>query len=194
MSVTKLTNNGVIASAKYDSFKANNQPVMGVSYESIATATVTSGGTTSSIVFSSIPQTFTHLQLRGFCNTSTANLVILRFNSNVSNYSFHYTYGGGAGTPTSGGGGGASGGYIQDTTSTSATYTSSVTDILDYTSTNKYKTFRTLAGYDINGSGAIRLWSGSQYSDATAISTITLLLDTAATVNQYSSFALYGIK
>lgn len=179
---------GILASSKTGRLFNPSQD-----YVSIATATVTSGGTTSSIVFSSIPQTFQHLQLRGFCNTSTANLVNFRFNSNVSNYAFHYLYGGGA-TTSAGGGGGASGSYIQDTTNTASVFTASITDIFDYTNTNKYKTFRTLAGYDANGSGALRLWSGMQYSDATAISTITLLLDTAATINQYSSFALYGVK
>jgi hypothetical protein len=70
-----------------------------------------------------------------------------------------------------------------------------VLDILDYASTNKAKTTRHLLGYDNNGSGAIYLSSGRWgKTPLEAISTITLTSGSGSTIQQYSSFALYGIK
>jgi hypothetical protein len=63
---------------------------------------------------------------------------------------------------------------------------------LDYANTNKYKTLRTLNGSDANGSGVVQLRSGLWMSSS-AINAITLSTS-AGNFNQYSSFALYGIK
>ena len=74
---------GIWASPKY---------VAPSNYYSIATATVTSGGT-ASITFSSIPSTYTHLQLRGFVRMNRADYadnLSIRFNSDSSsNYYSH---------------------------------------------------------------------------------------------------------
>jgi hypothetical protein len=72
-----------------------------------------------------------------------------------------------------------------------------IVDIQDYESTTKYKTTRTLNGTDINGtiagsSGFVFVSSGLWMSTA-AISSITITPD-GNNFNQYSSFALYGIK
>jgi hypothetical protein len=160
-------------------------------YDSISTATVTSGGT-SSITFSSIPQTYTHLQIRGFTLGSvTAQDVKLQFNSDTAtNYSIHYLQGNGTGA---GAAGLASQTYIEiGITGTTTSPSGFVTDILDYTNTNKNKTARSLLGYDNNGSGYAILFSG-YWNSTTAISTITLT-PYSGTFNQYSSFSLYGIK
>jgi len=66
-----------------------------------------------------------------------------------------------------------------------------VTDILDYASTNKNKTVRTLGGFDANGSGYVNLTS-NLWSNTAAINTITI--NAVGTFNQYSQFSLYGIK
>ena len=67
-----------------------------------------------------------------------------------------------------------------------------VIDINDYTSTAKYKTVKTLGGFDANGSGAYAFMS-TLWQSATAISTITLTTD-GGNFAQYSQFALYGIR
>ena len=158
------------------------------SYESIATYTVGAGGQ-STITFSSIATTWTHLQLRIMLPTS-GDEPMMRFNSDSgSNYSRHGLYGNGSSA--------AAYGVANDTYDGLSAGSSQpnviITDILDYANTNKYKTTRTLAGYDQNGSGTIALRSGS-WRNTNAITTITLTESNASNFPQYSSFALYGIK
>ena len=153
----------------------------------LGAVTVGSAGA-SSITFSSIPSTYTHLQIRAFVNSGVA---AIRFNSDSgSNYTRHYLQGNGssvaAGASTS-----ATSMSIVDYGSTANIFTSNIIDILDYANTNKYKTVRNLCGTDVNGAGGtVTLFSGLWLSTS-AISTITI---TGGTAVQYSSFALYGIK
>lgn len=161
------------------------------SYESIATVTVGSGGNTY-ITFSSIPSTYKHLQIRwSALNSSAMTDVYARFNSDSgSNYSFHQVYGDGSST--------AAGGFANqsafycgiggNTTSPSV----GVVDLLEYQNTNIYKTGRSLAGIDLNGSGYVQFKSGG-WRNTAAISTIDIYA-TTGTFNQNSKFALYGIK
>ncbi len=70
-------------------------------YDSIATTTVGSGGT-ASVTFSSISQTYTHLQIRWLMRSNRASGtndgLQVRFNSDTgSNYSNHLLYGDGSG-------------------------------------------------------------------------------------------------
>jgi hypothetical protein len=160
-------------------------------FESIAT--ITAGSAVSNIEFTSIPATFTHLQIRGITyNSSTSKDVFLQFNTDTgSNYSRHYLYGDGssAGSGANTSDVNISVGY---TSLTSNIFGVSVIDVLDYTNTNKYKTTRSLAGYDANGSGLVVLYSGNWRSTA-AITSIKLYPGNG-NFNQYSSFALYGVK
>jgi len=166
------------------------------SYESIATVSVGSGGS-SSISFTSIPATYKHLQIRNLARcdrTVTYTSNIIRFNSDTtnSNYSQHELMGNGS--TASAGGGGSSAIYtlIPGTSTTSNVFQGEVIDILDYQNTNKNKTVRILSGYDANGSGVIFFGSGS-WMNISAITSITLTA-TSGNIIQYSSFALYGIK
>lgn len=168
------------------------------SYESIYSTDVGSGGT-SSVVFSSIPSTFKHLQVRAIVrstNTGTDANTRLRFNGDTgSNYRFHYLTGSGSGTPTSGDSGAASfayAGLASGASSTAGVMGVQVIDILDYASTSKYKTVRSLNGVDNNGSGFIELDS-SLWMSTSAINSLTLFF-TTGNLAQYSSIALYGIK
>jgi hypothetical protein len=74
--------------------------------------------------------------------------------------------------------------------STSNTYGVFIIDILDYANTNKYKTVRTLGGYDANGSGVVSLRSNS-WRNTSAITSVKFY--TGGTTSD-SRFALYGIK
>jgi hypothetical protein len=69
----------------------------------------------------------------------------------------------------------------------------SITTILDYQNINKYKTVRTIDGFDANGSGGIELISGL-WQSKNAITSITLIPNSSASFAQYTQFALYGIK
>ncbi len=172
------------------------------SYESIATSTVGSGGT-STITFSSIPSTYEHLQIRALSkndrSTDTEATYVLKFNSDSTsaNYRSHRLIGDGSSASASDIGN-QSGIYVYASSTSNNSlnniFGASVWDILDYKNTNKYKTVRALGGNDINGSGGrITLASGLWMSTA-AVNNITLTLDGGFNFTQYSSFALYGIK
>jgi hypothetical protein len=159
------------------------------SYESIATSTLTS--LQSSITFSSLGS-YKHLQLRSMCfgSTDDENLYI-RFNSDSgSNYARHYLEGNGASASASATAP-DTGGVFSNTSNGTSPYVS-VTDILDYADTNKFKTLRSLAGRDRNGSGSIALRS-SLWRSTSAVTSITILAG-SGTLSSGSQFALYGIK
>lgn len=154
-------------------------------YQSIATVTVGSGGA-ASVTFSSIPATYTHLQVRAFM--VGGNYTTIRFNGDTtgSNYRNHYLVGNGTAAI---GGGNANTAFTP--MSSSANGYVDIIDILDYANTNKYKTVRALEGFDNNGSGEVYL-SSNLWESTAAISSIVFTPNSS--MSQYSSFALYGIK
>jgi hypothetical protein len=181
--------------------QSGGAPVVPNSYESIATVTVGSGGQ-ATVSFTSIPATYKHLQLRFIARTTSAvssqgNFIGLRFNSDTSaNYSAHQLRGDGSTTDAS-----AfttqSTGYVQRASNANNganIFGTGLIDILDYTSTTKYKTVRTLGGYDANGSGQVIFISNLWYKSAIAAISTILLTPEAGNFAEYSSFALYGIK
>lgn len=162
------------------------------SYESIATTTVGSGGT-SSITFSSIPQTFTHLQLRFLMVSSSASSSCFTYvngDTTQANYKEHVLYGNGASASA----GSYSNSYMPQFNGGAATTSpgSYILDILDYTNTNKYKTLRGLGGYDGNGSGYLALES-MLWMNTAAITSLQFSPN-AQTWSQYANISLYGIK
>jgi len=167
-------------------------------FESIATVTVGAGGS-SEINFTSIPATYQHLQIRVLSRdnrAATANSVFYRLNSDTgSNYAYHVLAGDGATASANATSSSAfTYGMIETAASTASNiFTVAVIDILDYANTNKYKTIRTLQGYDANGSGNIRLNSGL-WMNTGAVNAFRLYPDGAASFVQHSHFALYGIK
>ena len=171
----------------------------GTSYESISTVTVGSGGT-SSITFSSIPSTYQHLQIRFMARTTRSlgfDPFLIRMNSDTTaaNYASHALYGSGS-SAVSNYTSGESGTFhylVSAATSTASVFGAAVIDVLDYANTNKYKTTRSLAGYDGNGSGYICLNSGL-WMNTNAITTLTIVPFVGSNFVEYSSFALYGIK
>lgn len=174
----------------------------GGSYESIATTTVTSN--VASITFSSIPATYTHLQLRYFGKGTSAlggypSGSFLRFNDdNATNYSSHNLRGNGSSVAA-----GANTGetYMNEVLIPgldgwgSTTFGVGIIDILNYANTNIFKTVRSLNGADSNGSGTV-YFSSSNWRSTSAITKITLNVGATYTTSyaQYSQFALYGIK
>ena len=177
----------------YKSMLVGNTAFFPGSYESIATTVVGSGGA-SSVSFTSISGAYTHLQIRGLCGTTSNAPVNMNYNSDntASNYAFHRLVGDGS-TPSAGES--TSLPRILDLSGNSTFFYASVTDILDYANTNKYKTARSVQGYDTNGgspTGQVTFVSHLWLSTS-AISSI-VLSPTSGTFVQYSSFALYGIK
>ncbi len=179
-------------------------------YESIATTTVGSGGS-SNVEFTSIPGTYTHLQIRllGQSNRGTYNIDSFKVqvgNSTIdtaSNYSRHELFSSqvspGSSVLSDGGGNTAFFyGGVSGTTVKANTFGVSIIDVLDYANTNKYKTFRCLSAAETNGAdagyaGFIQLSSGS-WRSTSAIDRIKIFPETGTLWTQYSHFALYGIK
>jgi hypothetical protein len=167
-------------------------------YEPIASVVVPSGGL-SSITFGSIPQTYTHLQVRFLARTSDGSTLNLNYrlnNDSGSNYAWHRIFVNG----TSVGAGGQSitsysiVGQNPGSSVGSNIFGVGLIDFLDYSNTNKFKTSRALTGYEENtGNGAaVQLWSGL-WQSTNAITSMLFYLDTGNFV-QNSQFALYGIK
>ena len=180
---------GIIASQNY--------PRVTNSYQSIATTTLSSAA--SSITFTSIPSTYTHLQVRYMARGTLADVNIdiycwINGDTTQSKYSRHYLRGNGASATASGSAASttAIAGTATAANSTASMFGVGVIDILDYTNTNKYKTTRSLSGEDQNGSG--NLWFFSNlFMDSSTVSSLTIAPQ-SANFATYSSFALYGIK
>ena len=202
MAVYKTSNSGLLTRREYTSFLAGNEQFIpwapSGAYDSIATTTLTTS--TADITFSSIPSTYTHLQIRFLAKssnsaTATDNLAF-RFNSDTGgNYTRHYLDGSGT-SATAGANTGVTQVYAT-CAQTSPTYPSAfgvgVLDILDYTNTNKYTTTRALAGIEYNGSGSNIHYTSDLWLNTAAITTINIR-PLSGNFAQYSSFALYGIK
>jgi hypothetical protein len=166
-------------------------------YVAIASTTVGSGGA-STIDFTGIPSIYKHLQLRVIAR-GTASVTdqeqYITFNGTSTNYySAHILYGTGSSALAT----------VSTYTSvnllprliaassTASTFTSYVTDILDYQNTNKNKVIRSLGGFDANGSGEIDFMSGL-WMNTSAISSISIR-PSSSNFAQHTSFALYGIE
>ena len=168
-------------------------PAPTVSYDSIATSTVGSGGT-STITFSSIPATYKHLQLRWIArsaNSGGGDTLLMSINSGSADRT-HALIGNGSAT-------GSEAytlsyfGNMSAGTSPANAFGAGVIDILDYADTNKNRVGRSLSGHDNNGSGEVFMHSWLKAS-TTAISSITFTIASSANFDQYSQFALYGVK
>lgn len=171
----------------------NTRSFLSSSFESIATTTL--GSANSTITFSSIPSTYTHLQIRALSLSAsgTPELAIQFNNDTGTSYSQHALYGNGA---SAGAYGAATQPFMitwQGAGGSTTNPGANIIDILDYANTNKHKTMRSLTGRDNNGSGTVSLNSGGWLSTS-AISTIVIKTQTGVNFAQYSSFALYGIK
>ena len=161
-------------------------------YEPIFTTTVGAGGS-ASITFSTIPSTYKHLQIRAIALSSSSNHGDLQLNGDTAtNYAGHSLEGDGGSVAAQAGATRSDMFSMVRMAGSSGAVAASVIDILDYASTNKYKTVRALRGFDNNGTGNIGLISGS-WRSTSAISSITINAR-AGSFAQYSHFALYGIK
>jgi hypothetical protein len=172
------------------------------SYESIATYTIGSGGS-AGITFTSIPSTYTHLQIRAIVRSSrsssaTDNLAIQVGNGGSvdtgANYSEHLLRGSGTAVIADPNPNASNLNYAVSPASgaTASSFSVHVIDLLEYKNTNIYKTVRWLGGYDTNGGGFIYLASGN-WRNTAAITDIKVYFPSWNLV-EYSSIALYGIK
>jgi hypothetical protein len=171
------------------------------SYESIASATGT--GSSGTITFSSIPQTYASLQLRYIGRLSAAYDFFtdanIYFNGvRGTSYAYHVLQGTGS-SATAGGATGQANGFVVKSVSGASIASNimgvAIVDIHNYASTTQNKTVRAFSGGDSNSavnSAGVAL-SSSLFIDTTAITSISLLTDGGNWTTD-SQFALYGIK
>lgn len=171
---------------------ASSTRVAAGDFESIATVTVGSGGA-ADVEFTSISATYTHLQIRAIAPGSNDSDIWMRFNSDTgSNYAAHRIYGDGSSVSAGANTTSTKIDTAARTSGSSSIPAPAVIDILDYANTNKYKTSRSLFGWDNNGSGYI-MFSSGLWMSTSAITSIKLFPQVGS-FQQYSHFALYGIK
>jgi hypothetical protein len=164
------------------------------SYELISTAFGT--GSSGTVTFSSIPNSYKHLQIRyaaqPVAGTNLAGIT-LRFNGDTgTNYSRHSLNSYGSGTPLADGNANRTTidvGFINGSTTNGAA--SGILDILNYANTSLYKTTRTLSGITASTLD-IRIQSGN-WRNTNAVTSIELFIP-SGNFNTASRFSIYGIK
>jgi hypothetical protein len=191
VSVRFFSTSSIKSGVKGSDFWDGSAVVQTSAYESISTIVLsTSPG---SVTFSSIPSTYKHLQIRAFARTTSNTLITFQVNGDSgNNYSIHNMQGNGSSVV-----GGATASYnfggFSQLPSASNVFSAGVIDILDYTDTSKFTTFRTLSGWDDNSAGRIESRS-SQWRSTSTITSIVLTTDAGTPFQPNSHFALYGIK
>lgn len=184
---------------KSGSLLVGNAAYIPSDYESIATAVGT--GSSGTITFSSIPSTYTHLQIRYLVKTSRSAVgdymkIEINGDTTSSNYRSHSLYGNGSTAYAETSANNLVPGDIPGNTNADM-YGVGVIDILDYANTSKYKTTRTLQGFDQNSSATGASWAGiasGLWMSTSAINSITIITGTGSNFLSASRFALYGIK
>jgi hypothetical protein len=186
-------------SSAYSAASNSVTPSVPAAYEFIA---LVNPAGSNSLTFSSIPQTYKHLQLRGILKDSepsdNGSNTWIRYNGTDLNYGNQFR--------------GVGGGTIQvsntfspnlitvgftacDRAADANVWGSFIIDILDYSKTNKFKTF--MSNYDqafsTTGDTIIGMASGTLNSTS-AITSITLIDQSSRTWVSGSTMALYGIK
>lgn len=163
-------------------------------FESIATAIGT--GSSATITFSSIPQTYKSLQLRIIgLDSGSGSRARMYVNGSSSGYTHHEIYGNGTNVQINGQTSQSSIILLNNNSAGLGTTNPIVciTDIIDYADTSKNKTIRTISGQDSNGSGYVGL-SSSLYPSTSAITTLQVFTQTGSNFASGTTIALYGIK
>jgi hypothetical protein len=154
----------------------------------IASSSV-SGQTTVS--FSNIAQSFTHLQIRAFLNNANISVAMTFNGDSATNYADHILYGDGASVVSTAVAPKTHISFTQYSASATNVFQVSIIDILDYANINKFKTVRSITGSDANGSGSVALSSGL-WRNTNAITSITFGV-AGGSWTAGSRFDLYGI-
>jgi hypothetical protein len=204
MAITSIkTGSSFTNLVKYDSFLGPNSAYIPPSFESIATVTATGGQTTLS--FTSIPQTYTHLQIRGIARRETTGASVESFELGMnsdsgSNFTTHQLYGNGTTVTAFGQAANtydnSTIGWMMYGTATTGMFGAIIIDIHDYSSTVKNKTRRAFSGADSNAAftGGQRVGLVSSLWMSTSAVTSLQLYANGNTWAAGSTFALYGIK
>ena len=153
----------------------------------VSLATITLASTDSEIVFSSIPATYRDLILIAeYRNSTTATAARIRFNSDTgSNYSNVWM--GGAAPSVFSSTTGGSGLIIADANTTNTTM--SMTQIMDYSATDKHKTTLSRG----SGSNLNAIAFAGRWANTAAVTTVSVVYPGGGQFTVGSTFSLYAI-
>mgnify|MGYP006287777975 CR=1 FL=1 len=175
------------------------------SYDSLATVTLSTS--TTSLTISGIPQAgYQHLQLRGIARTDRSGFsvdgIIVQFNNDTgSNYSQHQIYGEGSNLAANG----STSTNLQSVAGASGSSAIAnsfgvfIMDVLNYTSTDKYKTLRFIGGHENNTDTPDTDYGWANFAsilwmNTSSITSITFKPRVGTNFQRYSQFNLYGIR
>jgi hypothetical protein len=142
-------------------------------------ATLLGTGAAGSFSFSNIPQNFTHLQLRIYGrNYTTGTGIFHYFNGDAAgtNYATHLLRGNGSTSVCAAATSQPYYGWdetISQSSSTANVYGVSITDIVDYQNTSKFKTVKNLSALELGTAGSVSMWTGL-YMSTSAITSWTI--------------------
>ncbi len=167
------------------------------SYNSIASVLVGAGGQ-SAVDFTSIPNTYKHLQIRGIARetaNATQNGWRMQFNADTGSiYGTGQSYYNGS-APTD---------EFMNTTGmllgewpgaqrTSGVFFNFVIDINNYSDSSMYKTYFSYGFYQSFGQGGFSNSAGGIWRNTSALSSIKLFNGSGNNLAQYTRISLYGI-
>lgn len=165
-------------------------------FESIATVSVGAGGA-SALSFTNIPQTYTHLEIRGILRSNRADLnehPALRFNGATSGYASHGFVGNGSSAGSSNWGTSyIEFPYAMGANSSASHFAPFIININNFNSTSQKKIAKIFIGNDANGTGHV-VMNGGIYDSTSAISSLSISPIYGTLWLQNSSAALYGIR
>jgi len=172
---------------------------MANTFKKIQTVTVGAGGS-STIEFTSIPQTYTDLKVvlsvRSDRNSGTQSDFQLRFNSASANYSRRTVQGSGSAATSISGSAESFGsiGVATQDTDTASVFGSSEVYIPNYTSAN-FKSYSADTVRENNATSGYQGLVAGLWSDTAAITSITFYVESNTQLfKQYSTATLYGVS
>jgi hypothetical protein len=167
-------------------------------------ATTLLGSATATISFTNIPQNYKHLQIRAIARNTVASTgaesVIFQINSDTSSsYAYHALttvnvlnsgnpFANASTSQTN-----MATGVSVESQELANTFGAMITDVLDYSNTNKYKTLRTLYGMNTNGGTDVLGLRSGLWMNTAPITSINIT-NSAGNFATNSRFSLYGIK
>ena len=166
---------------------------MANTFELIASSTVGSGGA-ASIDFTSIPSTYTDLQVVASIRGAGSYELWGTINSSSSGYTNRFVYGTGSAT--------ASGTYqttvlylgeVEYSTQTASTFSSHSIYIPNYANTSYAKSLSTESVQENNATASYAYMVASLWNNTSAITSFTIK-PSSGTFAQYSTAYLYGVK
>ena len=172
---------------------------MASTYKLISSVTVGSGGA-ANIEFTSIPATYTDLNLVFSLRSSNQagggsgyDYATLLINNDATNFSFRQLFTENSSTVTSNSGTGVLYPWANSNVSTSSTFSNSSIYLPNYAGSNN-KSLSLDSAIESNSTAILLLITAGLWANSSAITSLKLVASTSNTFVQYSTAYLYGIS